>query len=362
VHPFLILTYEHPATERVAFVSTGRISLSGNVFSTALLLTLVLLFSSASPAQRGDRHRFSHEHSSSPNCFDPSDPDQVRLWNQQAPGAQGDDPCRDVPFMRIFQSDRERRIPAPVILIIPGGGYDRLTDTDEQSPVAEYFSRTLHVMAVVLYYRLAQKDGSYRYPVPMWDGQRAVKLLRFEAPKLGIDPERIALFGFSAGGHLASTLALHPATDFGLTRRDEVDRESGRPTLLGLGYPVISMDPADVSPSGSYRNLLRGYKGAELRKLQNYLSGEKNVTARLAPVFLFESLDDAVISPANSELFVDALKRQGVSTDAHLFPHGKHGVGLATEEPEEHVWPELFGRWLDTQHFLDRPLALTNDR
>jgi acetyl esterase/lipase len=256
--------------------------------------------------------------------------------------------------MQIFRPDNRGRFASPVILIIPGGGYDRLTDMAEQTPVAEYFARAFHVTAVVLYYRLVQKDGSYRYPVPMWDGQRAIKLLRYEAPQLGIDPERLALFGFSAGGHLASTLALHSATDFGLPRHDEVDRQNGRPNLLGLGYPVISMDPADVPPSGSYRNLLRGYEGPELIKLQNYLSGEKNVTDRLAPVFLFESKDDAVISAANSELFVDALKTHDVPTDAHLFAHGKHGVGLATDEPEEHVWPELFGQWLAQQRFLPR--------
>jgi acetyl esterase/lipase len=256
--------------------------------------------------------------------------------------------------MQIFRPDNRGRFASPVILIIPGGGYDRLTDMAEQAPVAEYFARAFHVTAVVLYYRLVQNDGLYRYPVPMWDGQRAIKLLRYEAPQLDIDPERLAMFGFSAGGHLASTLALHPATDFGLPRHDEVDRQSGRPSLLGLGYPVISMDPADVPPSGSYRNLLRGYEGPELIKLQNYLSGEKNVTDRLAPVFLFESKDDAVISAANSELVVNALKTHGVPTDAHLFAHGKHGVGLATDEPEEHVWPELFGQWLAQQRFLPR--------
>jgi acetyl esterase/lipase len=204
----------------------------------------------------------------------------------------------------------------------------------------------------VLYYRLVEQDGTYRYPVPMWDGQRAVKLIRSRASQFAIDPERLALFGFSAGGHLASTLTLHLATDFGLPRHDEVDRQNGRPNLLGLGYPVISMDPAAVPPSGSYRNLLRGFTGPELKHFQNYLSGEKNVTDRTPPVFLFESKDDAVISPENSVLFVDALKAQGIPVDAHIFAHGKHGSGLATDEPEESAWPTIFGLWLAEQRFL----------
>ena len=320
--------------------------------STALVLTLGLTIAPGLFAQRGEDHGHGRSISDSANCYDPHDPAEIRLWNGDAPGASGNDPCRDVPYMRVFRPASGGRLASPAILIIPGGGYDRLSDTQEQAPVAEYFARTFHVTAFVLYYRLVQHDGTYRYPVPMWDGQRAIKLIRAEAPKLGIDPRRVAVFGFSAGGHLASTLTLHPDTDFQLVRRDAIDQENGRPDLLGLGYPVISMDPADVPPSGSYRNLLRDFSGTELRQLQNYLSGEKNVTARMPPVFLFESKDDVVISPENSEMFIDALRAHGISTDAHLFNHGKHGDGLATDEPEESAWPSMFGRWLAQRRFL----------
>jgi len=302
---------------------------------------------------QGHRHeRASSSQTASANCYDPADQAEIRLWPGRAPGASGDDPCRDVPYLRVFPAPAGDSSPKPAILILPGGGYDRLTDTREQAPVAEYFSQTLHVTSFVLYYRLAQQDGTYRYPIPMWDGQRALKLIRSRAGQLGIDAERVALFGFSAGGHLASTLTLHSATDFGLPVHDAVDAERGRPDLLGLGYPVISMDPADVPPSGSYRNLLRGFKGQEVQHLQTYLSGEKNVTARTPPVFLFESMDDAKISAQNSVLFVAALKAQGISVDAHLFAHGEHGAGLAIGIPEESAWPEIFRHWLFQQGFL----------
>nr|WP_233581104.1 alpha/beta hydrolase [Acidipila sp. EB88] len=278
---------------------------------------------------------------------------ELRLWEGRAPGAAGEDPCRDIPFLRVFPALGGSSA-APAVLLIPGGGYDRLTDAREQAPVAAYLSQTLHITTFVLYYRLAQPDGTYRYPVPMWDGQRALKLVRARAAGLGVDPQRIALLGFSAGGHLASTLALHSATDFGLPVHDAIDAEEGRPNLLALGYPVISMDPVSVPPSGSYRNLLRDYEGPELKHLQTYLSGEENVTSHTPPVFLFESMDDAKISPQNSVLFVSALKAKGIPVEAHLFTHGEHGAGLAIGIPEESAWPAMFQQWLISQHFVAR--------
>ncbi len=305
---------------------------------------------------QGRRHGSSavSQETVSRNCYDPADPNLIRLWPSRAPGAIGDDPCRDIPYMRVFTSPSGMRRPEPVILIIPGGGYDRLTETKEQTPVAEHFVEDLHVTAIVLYYRLVQRDGIYRYPVPMWDGQRAIKLIRSRAAELGIDPKRVAVFGFSAGGHLASTLALHSATDFDLPLHDSIDTVSGRPDLLGLGYPVISMDPADVPPSGSYHNLLNGFRGAELQHLQIYLSGERNITRRTPPVFLFESMDDARISPQNSVLFIDALHRADMPVEAHLFPHGEHGDGLAEGVAGEDEWPEMFHRWLIGQNYVEQ--------
>jgi acetyl esterase/lipase len=346
------LTIQSPSMRR------GEISLKFscrfNSIAKALALCCGLTFAFGSQAERNGRRDRNAEPAASANCYEQGNPTDIRLWQGAAPGAIGSNPCRDIPYMQVFQPPSGSASPSAAILIIAGGGYDRLTDTKEQAPVAEYFSRTLHVTAFVLYYRLVQRDGAYRYPAPMWDGQRALKLIRSNAAQYGVDPERLALFGFSAGGHLASTLTLHSAIDFGLPVHDAVDRENGRPNLLGLGYPVISMDPADVPPSGSYRNLLRGFTGAELAKLQIYLSGEKNVTPRTPPVFLFESMDDAVISPENSVLFIQALKDHGIPVDAHLFAHGRHGAGLAIGIPEEDAWPGMFQRWLAGQHFLSK--------
>lgn len=311
------------------------------------------------PLQRASAQRHRHgaeEHSASEkastNCYDHSDRNEIRLWDGRAPGAVGDDPCRDIPFLRIFPATGGERRAKPAIVVIPGGGYDHLSDEKEQTPVADYFSQNFKVTTFVLYYRLVQPDGTYRYPVPMWDGQRALKLIRYHAQEYGIDPNRVGAFGFSAGGHLASTIALHSATDFDLPVHDPVDAMNGRPDILGLGYPVISMNPAQFAAASSRSHLLYGYSGHALNHLENYLSGQENITRNTPPVFLFESMDDKRIRSQNSVLFAQALRPAGIPADIHLFAHGIHGAGLATDIPEERVWPDLFHQWLIRQRFL----------
>lgn len=286
------------------------------------------------------------------NCYDSADAGEIRLWDGPAPGAAGDDACQDIPYLRVFPAANGDPA-APAMLLLAGGGYDHLTNKKEQTPVAEYFSRRLNITTFVLYYRLVRPDGTYRYPVPMWDGQRALKLIRHRARELHIDPKRIGVFGFSAGGHLATTLALHPDDDFGLPVHDAVDGSSGKVDTLGLGYPVISMDPAVYGTSNTRKNLLKDYRGAQLHQLEQRLSGQDNVSPHTPPVFLFVSMDDQRIDPQNSVIFGDALKAAGIRADIHLFPHGAHGVGLATDMPEEQAWPELFRLWLTRQHFIN---------
>jgi acetyl esterase/lipase len=307
-----------------------------------------ILSSSVLMAQRHGRNAVSHaSHDSSENCYDPSDSTDIRLWPGAAPGAIGNDPCRDIPYLRIFRAPAGKS--GQAFIVIPGGGYDRLSDTREQAPVAEHFSQQLGVTTFLLYYRLVQPDGTYRYPIPMWDGQRALKLVRARAREFAIDPERVGVFGFSAGGHLASTITLHAATDFELPIHDEIDSVDGHPNLLGLGYPVISMDPAQFAATSSHDHLLYGYDNHDLEHLQNYLSGQDQVTARTPPVFIFEGMDDQRISPQNSVMFVDALKRADIPVEPHLFAHGVHGAGLAQGIPEEDAWPTLFAAWLSRQ-------------
>ncbi|OQV21955.1 hypothetical protein BV898_04166 [Hypsibius exemplaris] len=141
----------------------------------------------------GGRHSQHHTHrKSSGNCYSSTNRNDIRLWNGTAPGAIGKDPCLDVPFLRKFPAkggvETGRKNP-PAILLIPGGGYGRLTNKKEQDPVAEYFA-SLGVTTFILYYRLVETDGTYRYPVPMQDGQRALKLIRARAKDLGVDGQK----------------------------------------------------------------------------------------------------------------------------------------------------------------------------
>jgi acetyl esterase/lipase len=326
------------------------------IIVTAVLLALLWLHPQLTIAQETTEIASPTANSRAlANCYDGSVHDEIGLWNGPAPGAIGNDPCRDVPFLRVYRATDPNQRHGSAVLLIPGGGYDRLSDRKEQVPVAEYFSQKLKLTTFILYYRLVQPDGTYRYPVPMWDGQRALKLIRYHASEYGIHSDRIGVFGFSAGGHLATMLALHSATDFGLPQHDTIDSINGRPDFLSLGYPVISMNPAQFAATSSFSHLLDGYRGEELKNLENYLSGQANVTQNTPPVFLFESMDDRRINPQNSVLFAQALQAQKVSAEIHLFRHGIHGAGLANGIPEEQTWPELFHQWLIRQGFLPVP-------
>lgn len=160
-----------------------------------------------------------------------------------APGAVGTNPCTDIPFLRMYQPNGEAAVTTVGIIVMPGGGYNELIDKDEQAPVAKHFANKLGITTFALYHRLVEASVTYRYPVPMWDAQRTVRKVRANAAQYGIDPSKIGVFGFPAGGHRASTMAIHFDTSFGDTAQDSVDSTDPRPDFMGLGYPVISMDP-----------------------------------------------------------------------------------------------------------------------
>ncbi|TWB58566.1 acetyl esterase/lipase [Nitrospirillum viridazoti] len=283
-------------------------------------------------------------------CYEAANPDDIRLWPGRAPGAVGDEPCRDIPFVQVFRAGGVD--PGPALVLIPGGGYDHLSNEREQATVAAYFAEYLKITTFLLSYRLVQPDGTYHYPVPLWDGRRAVRLVRTLSARYGVDPSRIGVFGFSAGGHLAALIAFRPKDDFGFTPGDVIDAADDTVAALGLGYPVISLDPAVVPPSGSVRHLLAGYHGAERAALEQHLSAQTQIGPDAPPVFLFDGLDDRRVSSKNSLLLAQALRDAGVPNDIHLFDHGPHGAGLAMGITGEQAWPELFQRWLRQRGFL----------
>jgi acetyl esterase/lipase len=302
--------------------------------------------------------RASAEPTDVSTCYDAEKASDLRLWVSTAPGAVGANPCTDIPFLRVFIPQGTEPVTDAAIIVVPGGGYNDLTGEQEQNPVGQYFANKLRVTTFVLYYRLVQKDGTYRYPVPMWDGQRAIKYVRYYAGQFGIDPNRVGVFGFSAGGHLASTVAIHFDSHFSLIFQDNIDQVDARPDFLGLGHPVISMDPNQYASAPSLEHLLYGYSGAELSELENYLSGQKQANSTTPSTFIFESFDDKVVNSQNSSLFYEALVSAGVPSEAHIFQKGKHGVGLAENEPYEYVWPELFHNWLSERGYIGAPWKL----
>ena len=144
-----------------------------------------------------------------------------------------------------------------------------------------------------------------------------------------------------------------------LPTEDGIDQTDARPNFLGLGYPVISMDPNQYASSASLEHLLYGYGGAELSQLEDYLSGQKQVNSTTPPSYIFESFDDKVVSSQNSSLFYEALVTVMVPSEAHIFQKGTHGAaGIATDEPYEYIWPELFHNWLSEQGLIFQPWKL----
>ncbi len=277
----------------------------------------------------------------------------VVLWPEGAPGAKGTDPQRDVPSMTVWLAPADRATGASVV-ICPGGGYAMLAADHEGKQVAEWLN-SIGVSAFVLKYRLGPR---YHHPAMLHDVQRAVRTARARAGEWKLDPKRVAVMGFSAGGHLASTIGTH--FDKGDPHAvDPIDRESCRPDRLILVYPVIAI-ATPFGHGGSVRNLL-GESPA--RALIEELSNEMRVTKDTPPTFLAHTNQDAGVPAENSIFFALALRKHKVPVELHLFERGGHGLGLGSgaknlgigAEPSFQAWPRLCETWLKAQGFLDRP-------
>ena len=266
-------------------------------------------------------------------------PLSIVLWPSGAPGALGTESA-DVPTITMYPPLPGTATGAAIV-ICPGGAYQNLA-AHEGDSVAVWLQH-LGVTSFVLKYRLGPR---YHYPAPLLDAARAIRLVRAHAREWGIDPARVGIMGFSAGGHLAATLATH-FDDGSPTPGDAIDRFGSRPDVAILAYAVISMADGITHP-GSRRNLLGPSPDPGLVQL---LSNELHVTATTPPTFLFATADDAVVSVANTLLFAEALRRANVPFELHIFQHGPHGVGLAQGFPELATWPTLLARWLQAHNF-----------
>lgn len=263
----------------------------------------------------------------------------IDLWPNGAPGALGHD-IDDIPTITPFYAPATRSTGAAFV-VCPGGGYAHLAD-HEGSSIALWLNG-LGINAFVLKYRLGPK---YHYPAPILDAQRAVRYVRSHAAEWGLDPQKIGIIGFSAGGHVASTVGTH-FDDGKADAADPIDRVSDRPDLMILGYPVITM--GKYTHAGSKRNLLGENPSQQMVDL---LSNEKHVTAQTPPTFLVQTADDNVVPVENSLMFANALRKAGVSFEMHIFEHGPHGFGLADgmnhapNLPVLAIWSQLAANWL----------------
>ena len=258
----------------------------------------------------------------------------ILLWPNGAPGALGDTPL-DKPSLAPYLPAENPTHTA--IVICPGGGYEHLAMSYEGTEVAQWLNAR-GVAAFVLKYRLGPR---YHYPVQLLDAQRAIRYVRSHAATDGIDPDRIGIWGFSAGGHLASTAGTH--FDAGNREAtDPIEQVSSRPDFMVLAYPVISMEPG-ITHVGSLHNLLGEQPNP---MLENELSNETQVTPQTPPTFLYSTTNDQTVPVMNSVLFYEALLRAGVPAEMHLFEQGHHGSGLGDGNPQLRMWPILLQNWL----------------
>jgi acetyl esterase/lipase len=270
-----------------------------------------------------------------------ADGQSIRLWTGSAPGALGSDDS-DVPTLTAYLP-RTMAASTPAVIICPGGGYRNLASNHEGRQVANYFN-SLGMAAFVLRYRLGPR---YHHPIELGDAQRAIRLLRARAPTWQLDPSRIGVVGFSAGGHLAmSASTLFDAGDRNAS--DPIDRVGSRPDFAVLGYPVISM-VAPWTHRGSKQNLLGD---APDENLAQKLSGELAVTKDTPPTFIFHTADDAVVPVENSVQYFLALRQAGVPAEMHVFEKGPHGVGLANDNAALSPWSALLATWMRSRGLI----------
>jgi acetyl esterase/lipase len=275
-------------------------------------------------------------------------PERLALWPQGAPLAQGQQE-QDQPFIDLYPAPAPPATqgqPGPAFLVCPGGGYGGLALQHEGADVAAYLN-SLGISAYVLHYRLGSKG--YHYPVQLIDVQRGIRLVRSKAAEWKLDPQRLGIIGFSAGGHLTSMAAtLFDDKPAGMTH-DPVDALSARPDLAVPVYPVISMADS-FSHSGSRKNLLGPASPDD--QLATQLSTQKRVTPQTPPCFLFQTDADTVVPAENAVSFYLALRAAKVPAELHIFQPGKHGVGLAPKDPVLSAWPGLLKTWLSGKGFL----------
>ncbi|MDR0835166.1 MAG: alpha/beta hydrolase [Tannerella sp.] len=266
-------------------------------------------------------------------CFSVESQNKIKLWENNPPTDNGivindkniPDNKDNIPQLEIFPADKSNATGMAVI-ICPGGGYSGLAYDHEGTMVAKWLNKE-GIAAFILEYRMPNKHKT----VPLEDAQQAIRLVRENADKYGINPSKIGICGFSAGGHLASTASTHFATS----------GTSTRPDFSILFYPVITME--NFTHQGSKNNLLGENPSKE--DIYRY-SNEKQINTNTPPTILLLSDDDKGVVPENSFKYYEALKMNGIPATMYIFPKGGHGWGFHENFEYHELMTGLLSKWL----------------
>lgn len=268
------------------------------------------------------------------------------LWPEGAPCVKGTEDG-DKPSLTIYLPPKDKANGAAVV-IFPGGGYGHLAMDHEGHQIAEWLN-SFGVAGFIVKYRHSRSGAGYGHPAPLQDAQRAIRTVRSGAKEWNVDPNRIGIIGFSAGGHLASSAGTHFQNRYS-DIKDEIDRVSCRPDFTILMYPVISFTES-FTHKGSRRNLLGESPDAEL--VAN-LSNEKQVTSETPPTFLVHADDDKGVPPENSIAFYLALKKANVPAEMHIYEKGGHGFGPGLGKGPVASWMRRCADWMKTRGLLEK--------
>ena len=280
----------------------------------------------------------------------------IPLWAGDAPNYQATEETEihtnedilwiekvQTPTLQIFLPTKQNAT-GQAVVICPGGGYAGLAYDWEGTDFAKLLNAK-GIAAFVLKYRLPNsKSISVPHETPFLDVQRAMRTVRFHAEKWNIQKDRIGILGFSAGGHLASTMGTHFENE-NLSSKDSIDQVSDRPDFMALAYPVISMSEK-VTHQGSKDNLL-GKNLTEI-SVQKY-SNELQVRADTPPTFLVHATDDTVVPVENALLFYQACKEKNIPVELHIYPKGGHGFSLAIGQGYLSSWVNRLTDWMESQ-------------
>ncbi len=273
-----------------------------------------------------------------------AEPKTELLWPDGAPDAKGSE-AKDKPTLIIHLPENDKANGCGIV-VCPGGGYGGLAMDHEGKQIGEWLNAN-GIAAFICDYR--HKGKGYGHPAPLQDAQRAIRTVRTRAKEFNVDPERIGILGFSAGGHLTSTALTHfDAGDS--SAKDPIMQTSSRPDFGVLCYPVIAFDQP-FTHKGSQNNLLGEKPDPELVKS---LSNELQVTKDTPPTFLWHTYEDTGVPPENSVVFYQAMLKNKVPGELHVFEKGKHGVGLGKGIPGTEKWSELCIAWIKGRGLLGK--------